>query len=231
MKNKISKILTVLTVSFMFFSCASGPKKSEVYSNFYDEKPLVMLVMPPINMTSNVEAKDFFYTTLSLPVAEAGYYILPPAACYATMQRESAYDSEKFIDGDLKKFNQLFGADVAIFTIIKQWEKHPVLARIDIQIEYIFKSTKTNEVLFTRDATIICDTSVSSNSRGGGVLGTLIQITANAIKTAVIDYVSIAIDINNQALVDLPAGKYNPKYNIDGDESSYPLSIRINSSK
>lgn len=229
--KKISKILAVIAASLMLFSCASGPKKSEAYSALYGENPLVMLVMPPINQTSNAEAKDLFYTTINVPIAEAGYYILPPAACYATMQRESAYDSERFIDGDLKKFNKLFGADVAIFTVIKSWDKNVITSDITIEIEYILKSTKTNEVLFDRDTKIVCDTSSNVTTSGGGLLGALINVTANVVKTVVTDYVSIAVQGNNQAFIDLPKGKYSPNYTLDGEEASYPKYYVINTSK
>jgi hypothetical protein len=194
----------------------------------YEEAPHVMLVMPPINNSNNVEAKDFFYTTMSVPVAEAGYYVLPPAMTMATLQRESAYDSEMFIEGDLKKFGTLFGADVAIFTVIKSWEKSVIGSKIVIQIEYIFKSTKTNEVLYHRDAKITCDTSTGASGNGWGAL---IVLAANALKTAITDYVPIAVKCNEASLSDLPAGKYSPNYQKDGEDSAMDTKISISTSR
>ena len=225
-KSLIITISAVLSV-FMFVSC--GTTKAASFPKMYEEDPLVMLVMPPINNSDNVEAKDYFYTTMSVPLAEAGYYVLPAAMTMATLQRESAYDSELFIDGDLKKFGSLFGADVAIFTIIKSWNKSVIGSQITIEIEYIFKSTKTNEILYNRDATIVCDTSTGANGSNG--LASLIIMAADAVKTAATDYVPIAVKCNNVALSDMPAGKYSEKHGADGEEEAFDRKVKLTTSQ
>lgn len=229
MKKSLIFVLCAVLASLLLASC--GTTKSAAFPKMYDEKPCVMLVMPPINNSSAADAKDYFYTTMSVPVAEAGYYVLPPAATMATMQRESAYDSERFIDGDLKKFGQLFGADVAIFTVIKAWNKSVIGSTVVIEVEYIFKSTKTNEVLYHRDATIKCDTSTGVKANGFGLIGAIAVLTADAIKTAATDYVSVAVMCNNSALTDIPYGKYHPSYGLDGGESAMSEKISITASK
>ena len=194
----------------------------------YEEDPVVMLVMPPINNSSAADAKDYFYTTMNVPIAEAGYYVLPPAMTLATLQRESAYDSEMFIEGDLKKFGSLFGADVVVFTVIKSWDKSIIGSKITIKIEYIFKSTKTNEIVYHRDAKITCDTSTGASS--DSLLATLIIAAADAVKTAASDYVPVAVKCNNVALGDLPAGKYSAKHGVDGAESAMSETVSISTS-
>lgn len=195
----------------------------------YEEDPLIMLIMPPINNSTAVDAKDYFYTTMTVPIAEAGYYVLPPAMTMATLQRESAYDSERFIDGDLSKFGQIFGADVAVFTIINSWNKSIIGSTITIELEYIFKSTKTNEVLFHRQAKIKCDT--STGMKGNGLLGTLLVATADAVRTAASDYVSVAVMCNETALSDIPYGKYHPAHKSDKEETAMSKKISMSASK
>ena len=60
MKNIISIILffSVLAVT----SCAPSLKmtRGENYPNMYKEKPTSIVIMPPINRTDNVEAKNTF---------------------------------------------------------------------------------------------------------------------------------------------------------------------------
>lgn len=226
MKKTFLTIAAVIT-ALLLVSC--GTTKETVFASMYDEKPETILIMPPINYTDNVEAKDYFYTTMNVPLAEAGYYVLPPAAVYSTLQRESAYDAERFIDGDLSRFKKLFGADIAVFTIIKSWKKSVVGSSITINVEYIFKSTKTNDTLFRRDADIICDT--STGMKTNSLLGSLLIATANAVKTAVTDYVSVAVQCNRTALQDLPAGKYSPKYGKDQGDSAFGEYVRITASK
>ena len=227
MRKSIILIISVL-FALLFVSCTSTTKL-QAYPQMYDEKPVVMLIMPPINNSNNVEAKDYFYTTMNVPIAEAGYYVVPPATGMATLQRESAYDSERFIDGDVSKFGKVFGADVAIFTVIKSWEKSVIGSAVIIEIEYIFKSTKTNEILYQRDARITCDTSANFNTNS--LAGALIKAAASAVKTAVTDYVDVAIMCNKSALTDVPYGKYHPDYEKDGAGAAMAIKVNITASK
>jgi len=227
MKKSIIISLAVLVSALAFISC--GTTKIQAFPKMYEEDPLIMLIMPPINNSTAVDAKDYFYTTMTVPIAEAGYYVLPPAMTMATLQRESAYDSERFIDGDLSKFGQIFGADVAVFTIINSWNKSIIGSTITIELEYIFKSTKTNEVLFHRQAKIKCDT--STGMKGNGLLGTLLVATADAVRTAASDYVSVAVMCNETALSDIPYGKYHPAHKSDKEEAAMSKKISMSASK
>ncbi|MBQ0051637.1 MAG: DUF799 family lipoprotein [Treponema sp.] len=228
MKKSVFATLAVLFASFMFASCLTT-KKADTFAGLYSEKPEVFLIMPPVNNSTNVEAKDYFYTTMNVPLAEAGYYVLPSAAVYATLQRESAYDAERFVEGDLKKFRQMFGADVAVFTVINSWEKALIGSAIVIEIEYIFRSTKSNETIFKRNATITCDT--STGLQGESFFGSLVVGILDAVKTAVSEYIDVAIKCNEGALSDLPAGKYSPKYGTDDQEDAMGTRISLRMSK
>lgn len=225
MKSKSNKFILSTLIAFSLILMSCGSTKLESFPKMYGEKPLTLLIMPPINNTNSVEAKDFFYTTLNTPLAEAGYYVIPPAAAMATMQRESAYDAERFLNGDLKKFREIFGADVAVFTIIKQWDKVVIANRMSVEVEYILKSTKTNEVLFNRNAEVTYNFSTSQSNSGllGAVLGTVID----TLDTALTDYFSVAVDCNGAALEDLPYGKYHPQHGLDGEEIAKSKKIEL----
>tara|TARA_B100000795_G_scaffold224338_1_gene179753 strand:+ start:1784 stop:2473 length:690 start_codon:yes stop_codon:yes gene_type:complete len=207
-----------LIVVLFFVSCTSTNKitKSTAYKGMYDEQPLSILVMPPINRSTNIEAKEFFHATLNVPIANAGYYVIPPFLSMEILKRESAYDSELFLTQSLEKFNEIFDADIALFSIIHKWDKNTIGAKVKIDIEYILKSTTSNEVLYTRYGSIIYDASVSSGA--DGIYGLLADIALSAINTAATKYVDLARVCNSYTLSDLPKGKYSPLHNIDRDD-------------
>ena len=61
MKNYIAIVLMALVLA----SCATSSLTREArYPKMYAEKPASIVVMPPINRTTHVDAKDFFYTTM-----------------------------------------------------------------------------------------------------------------------------------------------------------------------
>jgi hypothetical protein len=196
----------------------SNMTKSIAYKGMYDEKPLSVLLMPPINRSTNVEAKEYFHSTLNVPIANAGYYVIPPFLSMEILKKESAYDSELFLNTSLSKLRDVFGADLIVFTIINKWDKSVIAASIQVEVEYIIKSTKTNEVLYNRKGKATYDTSLSSDEDTGW--GVLFDMTASAINTAGTKYIDVARACNTYTFRDLPAGKYSPNYNNDGEQIS-----------
>jgi hypothetical protein len=185
-----------------------------VYKGFYEEKPLTVLIMPPINRTVSLDAKEYFHSTLNISLANLGYYVIPPFLSMEILKRESAYDSELFLNSNLSKFGDVFGADVAVFTVIHEWKKRGF--SVNVEIEYIIKSVKTNEVIYTRKGNVTCDTSAGSGYGGG--IGALVSVAASAINTAVTKYIEVARLCNTYTFKDLPKGKYSRYHNLDGEE-------------
>jgi hypothetical protein len=209
MRNYI--ILGVL--SLLLTSCAKQITRGAQYPKMYEEQPLTIAVMPPINQTQHVEAKDYFYTTLYAPLCEKGYYVYSPMMTMEMFQSESAYDAELFLEGDLTQFRNVLGADAAMFTIIKSWKRNNVGGKLTAGVEYILRSTKTGEILYRREGLIKVDTSI--NTGGGGLFGALISLAATAINTATTDKVIAGRKCTVYVLSDMPEGKYGTHFNQD----------------
>ncbi len=227
MKELIYLIGIIVTLS----SCTTTSEitKSTAYKGIYDEKPLTVLLMPPINRSTNVEAKEYFHSTLNIPIANAGYYVIPPFLSMEILKRESAYDSDLFLNSPLDKFGEVFGADITVFTIIHKWDKSGLAAKVHVEVEYIIKSTKTNRIIYTRKGEVTYDASVSSGINGG--LGVLADMAASAINTAATKYVDVARACNAYTFKDLPAGKYSPLYRNDGAATAGKKEFKVNLNK
>jgi len=228
----MKKGIIFLIVSVLILSACTTTApitKFVAYKQMYEEKPVAVLFMPPINRSTAVDAKEFFHATLNIPIANAGYYVIPPFFSMEILKQESAYDAELFLNVPLNKFGEVFGADLALFTIINKWDKNAFASAVYVEVEYIFKSIKTNEIVYQRKGSITCSTSVSTGV--GGAWGALANMVASAINTAVTKYVDVAKACNTYTFSDLPAGKYSPKYRIDGDEKAgkkeFKASVRL----
>ncbi|MAZ58728.1 MAG: hypothetical protein CMP56_04935 [Flavobacteriales bacterium] len=226
MKEYIIKT-SIITLTFLISACSTSSKltKATAYEGVYAEKPVTVLLMPPINKSTNVEAKDYFHATLNVPIVNSGYYVIPPFLSMAILKQESAYDSELFVNAPLSKFKEVFGADVALFTTIHKWDKSAIGATVTVKIEYILKSTTTNEVLFSRTGDIIYNASVDTNI--GGLAGILADLAASAINTAATKYVDLAKSCNSHTFRDLPAGKYHPNYEKDSEYMAGHKNFRV----
>lgn len=220
MKRIIAIILLAASVS----SCGivSQVTRESQYAAMYNDMPTTILVMPPINNTSNVEAKDLLYTSISRPLAEAGYYVISPLLAMDVLKAESAYDSELFIDGSLSMFKKYFGADAVVFSQIDTWAKRGF--GIDTKIRYIIKSTTSNEILFERSCDLYLD--LSHNSNGNSTLSILTDLAISAISTATTDHIEAARKANNYIFRDIPRGKYSPLYLQDKGVAAEPKDIK-----
>ena len=186
------------------------------YAKMYEEKPVTLLVMPPINNSTNVEAKDLLYTSISRPLVEAGYYVISPLLAMDVLKAESAYDSEMFFDAPLTAFQNYFGADAVVFSVIDTWAKKGM--GIETKIRYVIKSAYTNDTLFERSCDLYLDLSVDSGANG--ILGALVDLAASAINTAATDHIKAARKANYYILRDIPRGKYSPEHMLDKETAA-----------
>ena len=195
----------------------STTTRGSQYAKMYEEKPLTLLVMPPINNSSNAEAKDLLYTSINRPLVEAGYYVISPLLAMDILKAESAYDAENFFDAPLDIFRNFFGADAVVFSVIDKWTKKGM--GFETKIRYVIKSAHTNEILFDRSCDLYLDLSVNS---GGsyGLVGALVDLAASAIVTAATDHIVAARRANYYIMQDIPRGKYSPDHMIDKEYSA-----------
>lgn len=208
----MKKFFLLLLTAVVLVSCSSVKTMGEQYPAMYEEKPTTIAIMPPINQTTHAEAKDYFYTTMYLPLCEKGYYVYSPYLTMEMFQQESAYDAENFLEADLSVFRNVLGADAAMFTIIKDWKRNNIGGKLTVDVEYILRSTKTGQTLYTREGNIKVDTSVNG---GSGGFGALVGMMATAINTATTDKVIAGRKCNAFVLSDLPSGKYSELYEKD----------------
>ncbi len=215
--KKVFLIIMILPLLLASCSTSKSLTKGEQYAKMYAEQPTSILIMPPINNTNNVSAKEYMYSTLYQPLCDLGFYVFSPYMTLDILQQESAYNSENFLEADLSKFNEYIGADVVLFTIINDWKKQ--MTSIHTNIEYRLVSTKTNEVLYSHIGDITIDTSTNT----GGLFG----LIADVIATAVTPVITAARNCNVHVLNDIPRGKYSNSYMLDQNWKAQPKEMQV----
>lgn len=212
-------IYASLAICLLLTSCGA-PKytRSSQYGKMYEEKPVTLLIMPPINRSSTVEAKELLYTSISRPLAEAGYYVISPLMAMDILKNESAYDAEMFVEAPLNKFAEYFGADAVVFSEIKSWTKVVLGSGISTNIRYFIRSTKTGDILFDRTCNLFLDLSTYyRNSSSTGWADLLLDVAISTAKTALTEPIEAARAANYYIFQDIPYGKFHPEYQTDMD--------------
>ena len=205
----------ILLISLLTTSC--GLTKEMKYSTMYSQQPTSIMIMPPINQTSFVDAKLLYFSSLYRPLCERGYYVFSPYMTMELLQNESAYDAEPFLNGDLKMFHNVLGADAALFTVIKKWKKATLGSSINVDVEYILRSTTTGETLYQREGVLKLDLSVDTGV--SGPWGVLADIAASKLNQGMTAKIEAGRICNFVTLEDMPLGKYHEKFGEDkGDK-------------
>jgi len=207
-------ILAFLAIS----DCATAPKKD--YTAFKSENPRSVLVIPVVNKTVEVNASDYFLSTLSIPIAERGYYVFPVDVVKHLLENDGLSDSAMVHSADTMKLCNLFGADSVLYASIERWDARYMLlsTSVTVAFDYTIKGCKTGDVLWNHKQTWVY---TPQNQSSGNPLGDLIAMVISAAMTkAMPNYMPLARQANEMSFKypdgpGFPAGPYNPNHMKD----------------
>ena len=220
----MNKVLFFVSVGCMLFlsACVTQPKPD--YSNFFDHQPHSILVVPPANKTTAVDAPAVFLSTVSAAFAERGYYVFPVFLVQDILNDLGATDEGAIAAVPPGKFKEIFGTDSILYVTITEWTtSYVVLAsNIIVEAEYRLVEANTGDVLWTGKQKVVQDSS-GGGGGGGGLIGALVVAAVKAAVTATtVQYRPIAIRANNLAAgrsgYGLPAGPYHPEFQKDREQ-------------
>ena len=212
MKNKI----IILILSLIIINGCAIITKGEAFPKMYKEKPVSILVLPPINESTAADAKEYYSTTIAEPLSFAGYYVFPIEIVNEVLKQEGIYDTELIVDLDPSKFKEYFGADAVLFTKIIAWNTsyYVMGGNVKVHIAFDLVSTKTGETLWSYNDKLTVDTTADDNELGGAA-GLLLQLAATAVQTAAQDYTPLAKKVNTTVLQTIPFGIYHTQHGTD----------------
>src|SRR6266496_2431242 len=83
-------VILVIVVS----GCATQRQPTDL-SAFRSAAPKSILVVPVVNKSLEVDAANYMLTTMSVPLAERGYYVFPVNTVRTVLEQEGFYEPEK----------------------------------------------------------------------------------------------------------------------------------------
>lgn len=99
------------------------------YSALRSHPPRSILVIPPLNETVEVNAPYIYLSTITRPLAEAGYYVFPVAVIDAFLKDNGLPTPGEMNSVPLDKIAKYIGADAVLYVAIEEWgQKYQVLA-------------------------------------------------------------------------------------------------------
>ena len=191
-------ILFVILFSIIGTGCATTPPKN--YTDFNAANLRSIIVVPVVNKSVDVTAPDYFLSTVSIPVAEHGYYVFPVNLIKRTLEDDGLSDANLVHAASTTKLCELFGADAALYIIIERWDAQYLFltTTVTVELTYILKSGVTGDVIW-QDTQTRKYSPQTSNS-GGHPIVTLVSMLINAaVAKAAPNYMPLAKQANAMA--------------------------------
>ncbi|ALS60927.1 DUF799 domain-containing protein [Pandoraea norimbergensis] len=217
---RVFKWMTVAALAALMTGCAVNQAKYD-YTAFKQSKPKSIVVLPPLNESPDIDATYSVLSQVTLPLAEAGYYVLP-----VTLVDESFRQNGLTVAGDIHqvspaKLHEIFGADAALYIKISQYgTKYMVLdSATVVTASAELVDLRTGAKLWSGTAS--ASNNEGGNSSGGGLIGMLVTAALKQVINSVTNAGYSVAGTANARL--LSAGRPNgmlygprsPKYGTD----------------
>lgn len=224
MKRQIVLFLVMPVLVSVISGCATVPKKD--YSAFQAADPHSILIIPVVNRSMDVNAPDYFLSTLSIPVAERGYYVFPVDMVKHLLENDGLADADLVHNADTMRLCSMFGADSVLYVSIERWDaKYMVLVtQVTVDFDYKLKDCKTGDVIWDERKGMVY--SPQQNQSSGNPLADLVVMAVTAaVAKGMPNYMPMAQQVNNSVFSypegrGLPAGPYMPEYRKDYDQQA-----------
>jgi hypothetical protein len=116
----------VISASAGMIGCAA--QQPTDYNAYRAHMPRSILVLPPRNEALDVNATYSYLSTITAPLAEAGYYVFPVAVIDQFLKDNGMPTPDEMQTASLAKIREIIGADAVLYVTIKDWgQKYQIL--------------------------------------------------------------------------------------------------------
>lgn len=195
----------------VFLSGCATQKPAKDLSAFNAAAPRSILVVPVVNKSLEVDASNYLLSTLSVPLAEKGYYVFPVNTAKMVLEQEGYYEGEQVHSQAPEQLAKLFGADAVLYVTINRWDAQYALLTTTVTVELDYRMhAKDGASIWTATQRMQYQ---PQSSNAGHPLATLIAAAVNAALTrAAPNYMPLARQANWQVFVLGPDAVPNGPY-------------------
>lgn len=160
--------------------CATPPAPYD-YTALRKAKPATLLVLPPVNDSTDVKATPGVWANATLPLAEAGYYVLPVTLVDATFKQNGVTDPHDAQALPWQKLHDVFGADAGVYIKVTQYGTTYQVVSSDTRVAV------TARVVDLRDGALLWEgNALASSAESQGGQGGLAALLVRAIVQQII---------------------------------------------
>lgn len=210
---KVKVLFSILGFGLLLGGCSTTPPYN--YEKFRAAKPRSILILPPTNQSTDIRGTYSFLSTVTLPVAEKGYYVYPVAVIDQMMKENGLPSANEMHQASLKKIREIINPDTVLYLDLEQYGTKYVLinSQTTVTVSGKLVSAKSGDVLWEGRATAVQS---GSSSGSGGLLGALVSAVVTQAVNSSTDYAHEVSSLANNQLFyteghGLLNGPYHPK--------------------
>ena len=190
---------SIILVAFITALSGCATPNMNTQDKFLSAAPRSILVVPVVNKSVEVTAADYMLSTVSIPLAERGFYVFPINLVKRVLEDDGLADSSMVHAASASKLASLFGADAILYINIERWDAQYMVftTTVTVALNYEIRDGKTDEVLWRNSAKIVYQ---PDGGGGGGIGGLIAKAVVAAVTKASPNYMPLAHQANAVAL-------------------------------
>jgi len=209
-------IVSACVSAVSVLSGCAAPLKPHDFTEFHKAPPRSILIVPVVNRSLDVDASNYVLSTLTIPLAELGYYVFPVNTVKVVLEQEGLYEPEQIRNMDTAKLASLFGADAVLFVTINRWDAQYIVLTTTVTVEFDYELSRNDGTRIWHANKRMQYSPQRNQQQGTHPLAVLITAMVDAAVTrAAPNYLPLTQQANNQVFVmehtKLPAGPYAVK--------------------
>jgi hypothetical protein len=186
------------------------------YTNFRAHPPRSILILPPLNESTHIEATYGYFSTVSSPVAELGYYVFPVEEIDRFFQENGMPTAGEMHQVPLDKVATITGADAVMFITVEDYgSTYKVLdSQTIVKVHAKLVDTRTQLLLWEGHGAAVQSGSGGSNNILAKLIVAAVSQAINSSRDRAHGVSRVAnVNLFMAKSIGLPYGPYSSKYN------------------
>ena len=195
-----SHLITLPALSALLLTVGCAPKEPKDYSLFRENMPTSILVLPPTNQSVEVNGGYSVMSTVTVPLASAGYYVFPVGVVDNYFKENGVQTAAEMHDVPLDKLQEVFGADAVLYLDVNQYgqDYNIVSSSSEVDVDARLVDAASGQTLWEGRGAA----TETSGDGGGGLLGILVTAAvAQAVGTTVDASHGLAVKANQNMIL------------------------------
>jgi hypothetical protein len=191
------------------------------YTAFKQSRPASLLVLPPVSTANDIKASPAVMSQATLPLAEAGYYVLPVTLVDETFKQNGLTVPDEIHGVAPEKLREIFGADAAVYLRVTRYgTTYNVISSVTmVAADARIVDLRSGQLLWEGKA--VASSAENDSSSQGGLVGLLVKAVVNQIVGTATDASYNYAGLASQRLLGAPRlngvlyGPRSPNYQKD----------------